>query len=60
MSQARRDGMGSVVPVLVDAKDAGPGPCMEPTDGFLDLKTFLYMRFISLMIEVKEKDRSIT
>ena len=41
MSQASRDGMGSVVPVLVDANVAGPGPCMEPTDGFLDLKTLL-------------------
>ena len=40
---ARMDGMGSMVPVLVDAKVAGPGPCMEPSlgDGFLDLRTLL-------------------
>jgi hypothetical protein len=49
--------MRSVVPVM---RVAGPGPCIEPGDGFLDLKTFLKMRFISLMIKVKEKDLSIT
>ena len=40
---ARMDDMGSMVPVLVDAKVAGPGPCMEHSlgDGFLDLRTLL-------------------
>ena len=53
------DGMISVVLVMcVDVEVAGPGPCMEPRDGFLDLKIFLQKRFISLMVsvEVKEKD----
>ena len=42
-SLARMDGMGSMVPVLVDAKVAGPSPCMEPRleDGFLELRTLL-------------------
>ena len=49
--------MRSEMPVLVDVEAAasGPGPCREPRDGFLDLKTFLNMRFISLVINVKEK-----
>ena len=57
------DGMRSVVPVpvLVDDKVAGPGPCMEPRDGLLNLKNFLKMRFISLMMIkvnlVKSKQR---
>jgi hypothetical protein len=41
---AGTDGMRSVVlvmPVSVDVEVAGPGPCIEPGDGFLDLKTFL-------------------
>ena len=58
------DGMRSVVPVLVEVEAAGPGPCVEPRDGFLDLKTFfaLELRFISSMIKVlvKEKGLSIT
>ena len=43
-SQAGMDGMRSVVrlvPVLIDVEVSGPGPCMEPRDGFLDLKSFL-------------------
>ena len=49
--------MRSVVPVLVEVETAGPGPCAEPRDGFLDLKPFfaLELRFISSMIKVKEK-----
>ena len=44
----------------VDVDVAGPGPCIEPRDGFLDLKSFseLCLRFISLMHvddKVKEK-----
>ena len=36
--------------VPVDVEVAGPGPCteLESGDGFLDLKAFLKMRFISL------------
>ena len=54
--------MRPVVPELVDVEAAvsGPGTCREPRDGFLDLKTFPKMRFISLMIDVKEKEHSIT
>ena len=61
-SKEGMDGMRTVVPVLVDveAGASGPGPCREPRDGFLDLKTFPKMRFISLMIDVKEKEHSIT
>ena len=55
-SQAGMDSMRSVAPVLVDVEVAGPGPCMEPGDGFLGLKTFFKTRFISLMIDVKEKN----
>ena len=40
-SQAGIDGMGSMVPVLVDAEVTGPGSCMEPRDGFLDLESLL-------------------
>ena len=51
--------MRPVVPELVDVEAAvkGPGPCreLEPRDGFLDLKTFPNMRFISLMIDVKKE-----
>ena len=38
------DGMVSaalVKSVDVDVDVAGPGPCVEPRDGLLDLKTFL-------------------
>ena len=59
-SQAGMDNMRSVGPVLVDVKVAGPSSCTEPRDGFLDLKSFFKARFISLMIEVKEKGFSIT
>ena len=55
--------MRSVVLFLsVDVEVAGPGPCRVSKDGLFDLKTFLYIRFISLMInlKVKEKDCSIT
>ena len=61
-----KNGVRSVVPVLVDVEAAGPCPCMEPRDGFLDLMSFLYMRFISLKINekvtinVKENEHSIT
>ena len=56
------DGMRSVVPVLVDVEAAGTGPCVEPRDGFLNLKTFfaLELRFMSSMMKVKEKGLSIT
>ena len=44
-SLAGMDGMRSVVLVMsVEVEVAGPsssGPCIEPRDGFLDLKTFL-------------------
>ena len=51
--------MRSVAPVLVDVEVAGPSPCMDPSDGFLDLKTFSKMRFISLMIDDQcERERS--
>jgi hypothetical protein len=40
-SQAGMDGMRSVVPELVDVEVAGPDPCCEPREGFLDLKTLL-------------------
>jgi hypothetical protein len=43
---AGTDGMRSVTVVLVmsvDVEVAGPGSCIEPRDGFLDLKTFLKM-----------------
>ena len=61
-SQAGTDSIRSVAPepVLVDVEVAGTSPCMEPRDGFLDLKTFFKMRFISLMINVEEKGFSIT
>ena len=59
-SKEGMDGMRSVVPVLVDVEVAGPGPCMEPGDGFLGLKTFFKTRFISLMIDVKEKEHTAT
>ena len=41
----------------VDIEVVHPGPCIEPKDGFLDLnlEMFLKMRFMSLMIKVKEK-----
>ena len=52
--------MRSVVPVLVDVEVAGPDPCVEPRNRFLDLKTsFLEVRFISL-VKVGEKGLSIT
>ena len=59
-SQVGTDSIRSVAPepVLVDVEVAGTS--MEPRDGFLDLKTFFKMRFISLMIKVKEKGLSIT
>jgi hypothetical protein len=53
------DGMRSAVLVMsVDVVVTGSGPCIEPRDGFLDLKSFLKMRFISLMIKVK-RERSL-
>ena len=52
-SSAGMDGMRSVV--LVEAVG-----CIDPRDGFLDLITFLRLRFrvISLMIKVK-RERSL-
>ena len=51
------DGKRSVVLVMcVDVEVAGPGPCIEPRGCFLDLKTFLYKRFISLMVDVEDRD----
>ena len=51
--------MRSVGPVFVNVEVAGPSPCMEPRDCFLDLRTFFKKRFISLMIDVKEKGGSL-
>ena len=61
-SKEGMDGMRPAVPVVVDVEAAvsGPGPSRETRDEFLDLKTFPKMRFISLMIDVKEKEHSIT
>ena len=56
-SPARMDGKKSVV--LVDVEVAGPGPCMEPIDGFLDSETSFSMRFISLMFKVFERKRTL-
>ena len=55
VASAGMDGTRTMVPVLIDVEVAGPGPYMEPRDGFLDLKSFL-MLFISMMIKVKEKE----
>ena len=49
--------MRSVGPVLVDVEVAGPSPCMVPRDGFLDLKIFFKMRFISLMVKIDQSER---
>jgi len=50
-----------VMSVDVELEVAGPGPCIE---GFLDFETSLetssYLRFIPLMMKVKEKDPLIT
>ena len=56
------DGMRSVVPVLVDVEAAGPGPSIEPREGFLGLKAFFFLevRFMLLTIKVKDKRLSIT
>ena len=59
-SQAGMDSMRSVAPVLVDVEVAETNPCVKSKDGFLDLKTFFTMRFISLMVKVKGKGISIT
>ena len=59
-SQAGEDSMRSVAPALVSVEVAGPGPCMEPRDRFLDLKNFFKKRFISLMIDDQcERERSL-
>ena len=50
-SESGTDSMRSAAPVLVDVEVAGPSPCMEPRDCFLDLKIFFKKRFISLMID---------
>ena len=42
-SEEGMNGMRSVMPLLVDVEAAVPGPCIEPRDGFLDLKTFLFI-----------------
>jgi hypothetical protein len=52
------DGKRSVALFMsVDVEVAGSGPCIEPKDAFLDLKTFLKMRFISMMIKVEENSQ---
>ena len=56
-SQAGTDSMRSVAPVLVDVEAAGPSPCMEPRDGFLDFKIFFKKRFISLIIDDDQCER---
>jgi hypothetical protein len=60
-SHAGTESVVLVISVDVNVEVAGPGTCSEPTgrDGILDLKTFLKKRFISLMIDVKEKGLSI-
>ena len=61
VSVAGMDGMSSVVLVMnVDVEVAGLGTCIEPRVSFLNPKTFLKIRFISLIIKVNEKDPSIT
>ena len=47
-----------VLAMSVEVEVADPGPCIELRDGFLNLKSFseLCLRFISLMIKVKEKE----
>ena len=46
------DSMRSVAPALVDVVEVtGPRTCMEPRDGFLDLKIFLKARFISMHVD---------
>jgi hypothetical protein len=50
--------MRSVLLVMVvDVEVAGPGR-IEPRGGLLDLKAFLRIRFISLMIKVFERERT--
>ena len=58
-SPAGMDSMRSVAPVLVDVDVACPSPCVVPRDGFLDLKIFFKMRFIS-RVKVRVKGLSIT
>ena len=56
------DGMRSLVLVMsINGKVAGPGSCIETRDGFLDLNTFLKIRFMSTisltwMIKVNDND----
>ena len=58
-SPAGMDGKKSVVLVMsVDVEVAGPGPCIEPRDGFLDSETSFSMRFISLMFKVFERKKT--
>ena len=59
-SPAGMDGKKSVVLVMsVDVEVAGPGPCIEPRDGFLDSETSFSMRFISLMFKVFERKKTL-
>ena len=59
-SPAGMDGKKSVVLVMsVDVEVAGPGLCIEPIDGFLDSETSFPMRFISLMIKVFERKKTL-
>ena len=54
-SQAGMDSMRSVALVLVDVEVAETNPCVKSKDGFLDLKTFFTMRFISWWSKWKGK-----
>ena len=59
-SSAGMDFKKSVVLVMsVDVEVAGPSPCIEPIDGFLDSETSFSMRFMSLMFKVFERKRTL-
>ena len=63
-SLASMDCMRSALLVMiVDVEVIDSGPCSIEPEGFLDLITFLKMRFISMInlkVNLKEKDLSIT
>ena len=46
--------MRSVVPVLIDVEAADPSPCIEPRDGFLDLKSFSLMSALDIVDSVDD------
>ena len=59
--------MRSAVPVLIDVEAADPSTCIEPRDGFLDLKSFSLMSALDIVDSVddhctcvKEKGLPIT